>query len=404
MTGSCRRCREGRARPRGTLRSIPSNHHEGSAFRGLWCLATKERPAGRRRGGARLRSSAALLFFSLALASCNSVQNGPSRNDSDALLVLGRTGYGPREFSYPRAIAISSDDQAYIVDKTGRVQHYNERGEWLSSWNTPEIDAGKPTGLGVGPDGTVWVADTHYSRVLVYTSGGLLLRQFGTYGEQCGQFHLPTDVAVSADGGCYVGEYGGNDRVSRFAPSGDCLGFFGDGSERSETGRTPDRLKTGPTEHRLKAGSTSDRLEAGAPSDSPVQLARPQGIHIAKDGTLWIADSRNHRVCHLTAEGELLGAFGEMGTEIGKLRFPYGLDQLSDGTLVVAEYGNNRVQRFEQDGGTRGVWGSPGREANQLAYPWAVAVDSKDRVWVVDSGNNRVQVIAGMDDRTWRRK
>lgn len=307
-----------------------------------------------------------MLLAALVFAGCST-----HRDDDDErglILVLGRTGYGPREFSYPRAIAIDPDDHVYIVDKTGRIQRYSPDGEWLADWKTPQIEAGKPTGLGIGPDGSIWVADTHYARVLVYNARGDLLHEFGDYGESCGQFHLPTDVAVTKDGACYVGEYGGNDRVSRYSASGECIGAF------------------------------------GGPDDSQFQLARPQGIHIARDGTLWIADSRNHRMLQLSAQGALLSSFGSMGTGPGELRFPYGVDQLSDGSLVVAEYGNNRVQRFNEAGKSMGTWGSPGRDRGRLAYPWAVAVDSRDRVWIVDSGNNRVQVIDGADPRTWRRQ
>lgn len=283
------------------------------------------------------------------------------------VLVFGRTGYGSREFSYPRAIAIAPDQRVYVVDKTGRIQVFDPLGEWQRSWRTPEIEAGKPTGLGIGPDGNVFVADTHYARVLIYSPVGQLLRSLGSYGEACGQFHLPTDVGVARDGCFYVGEYGGNDRISRMSAAGDCLGVFG----QTDLSQAP--------------------------------LARPQGIYVANDGSLWIADARNHRICHADRDGRSLGCFGEMGSDRGQLRFPYNVEMLSDGSLVVVEYGNNRVQRFSTAGRSLGTWGRAGRRPGELAYPWALAVDHKDRVWIVDSGNNRIQVINGLAPSTWSR-
>ena len=91
----------------------------------------------------------------------------------------------------------------------------------------PEIQAGKPTGIGIAPDGKVYLADTHYARVLVYSADGEELKRFGTSGEGPGQFLMPTDVAIDADGSLYVSEYGGNDRVSKFSPSGEYLFSFG---------------------------------------------------------------------------------------------------------------------------------------------------------------------------------
>ena len=120
------------------------------------------------------------------------------------------------------------------------------------------------------------------------------------------------------------------------------------------------------------------------------------------DGTLWVADASNHRICHFDADGVFLGAFGKLGSEPGKLRFPYNVELLSDGTLVVCEYGNNRVQRFDRDGNSLGIWGEAGRSPGQLAYPWALTVLEDDRILVVDSGNNRMQIFAGGAKNSWR--
>jgi DNA-binding beta-propeller fold protein YncE len=279
--------------------------------------------------------------------------------------VFGRTGMGSGEFNYPRAVAISAEGTLYIVDKAGRIQALSQDGEFLLGWRMPEIATGKPTGLGIGPDGTVYAADTHYARVMYFTPAGERLGEFGTHGDRPGQFRMPTDVAIDRGGFIYVSEYGGNDRISKFSPQREYLFSFG--------GR-----------------------DAGA-----ARQERPQTLLIGPDNTLWVADACNHRICRFDADGEFLGSFGRPGNGIGEMWFPYGLDMLSDGTLVVCEFGNNRVQRFEQTGESLGTWGAAGRQLGQLAYPWAVAVGEDDHMFVVDSGNNRVQVVAGLADRTW---
>ncbi|MFQ5806963.1 MAG: hypothetical protein ACE5I3_10990 [Phycisphaerae bacterium] len=283
------------------------------------------------------------------------------------LSLFGRTGMGPLEFNYPRAAAINSEGRLYIVDKAGRIQALTQSGEFVLGWRMPEIKIGKPTGLGIGPDSKVYAADTHYSRVLIFTPDGRRVGEFGTLGEGPGQFRLPTDVAVDPAGFIYVSEYGGNDRISKFSPQHEYLFSFG-GHEEGEAG-----------------------------------LQRPQALLIGPDGTIWVADSCNHRICRFDAEGRLLDAFGRAGHAIGELWFPYNIDLLSDGTLVVCEFGNNRVQRFDASGRSLGTWGAAGRRPGQLAYPWALAVGRDDRVFIVDSGNNRVQVIAGTAGRTWYR-
>lgn len=282
------------------------------------------------------------------------------------LLTFGRTGVGQVEFNYPRAAAIGPDGLLYVIDKGGRAQVLTQSGEFVRDWHMPAYTAGKPTGLGIAPDGRIYFADTHYARVTVFRPDGTLDHQYGKWGDEPGQFRLPTDVAIDPRGFIYVSEYGDNDRVSKFTMDWKFVLSFGG-------------------------------VDAGE-----ARMMRPESICIAPDGTLWITDSCNHRICHFNSEGALLGAFGEIGSGAGALRYPYNAELLSDGTLVVAEYGNNRVQRFDQSGKSLGIWGMAGREPGQLAYPWALAVNEHDRVFVVDSGNNRVQVIDGLAAATWR--
>jgi len=295
------------------------------------------------------------------------------------LAVFGQSGMGPGEFNYPRAVALHPDGRIYVVDKAGRIQALDQSGVYALGWEMPEIQQGKPVGLGIAPDGQVYVADTHYSRVIVFSADGRRLASFGEQGDGPGQFRLPTDVVVDGEGNIFVGEYGGNDRISKFSPRWEYLFSFG-----------------GP--------------DAGAAC-----LQRPQTLVLGADGTLWVADACNHRICRFAGDGRFLGHFGRPGRGVGELWFPYGLDLLSDGTLVVCEYGNNRVQRFDVsrwDAGAAvepqrlvrslGVWGAAGRKPGQLAYPWAVIAGRDDRVFVIDSGNNRVQVIAGGARATWR--
>jgi DNA-binding beta-propeller fold protein YncE len=298
-----------------------------------------------------------------SLTACD--KSGP-HGAAGVQFVVGRTGFGPREFSYPRAAVFDRRGRLYVVDKAARIQCFTPDLEFTCAWRMPAWDAGKPTGLGVGPDGRIYAADTHYSRVVIFESDGRLVGQFGTHGEGPGEFLLPTDVVVDAEGLIYVAEYGGNDRISKFGPDLQYMFSF------------------------------------GRPGAGPGELQRPQSLLLNDDGTLWVADACNHRICHFTRDGEYLGAFGESGTGLGQLRFPYGVERLSDGTLVVCEYGNNRLQRFDRSGRALGIWGGPGRQPGQLAYPWAIAVGPQDRVYVIDSGNNRIQVLDGSAAGVWR--
>lgn len=259
---------------------------------------------------------------------------------------------------YPRGITYSKfDDTFFIVDRMARVQHLDRSGKCLNQWRMPEWKMGKPVGLSVGPDGNLYVPDTHYQRIMVYSPKGELLRQWGKPGRGNGEFIYPTDVAFDAAGKIYVSEYGDNDRIQVFDSSGKYLRQF------------------------------------GSFGDAPGQFARPQSILI-DDELLYVADACNHRISVHRLDGSFVRSFGSPGSELGQFRYPYGLDIDSDGKLVVCEFGNNRVQLIDRQTG-RGIetWGAGGRSPGQLAYPWGVAVDKRNRVVAVDAGNNRLQVF-----------
>lgn len=278
-----------------------------------------------------------------------------NRTAPEAIWAGGGRGEGqlvaPRGLDYdPRS------DTFVVVDRTARIQRFDAEGNFLNGWRMPEWERGKPVGVSFGPDGNIWIPDTHYHRVIVYTIAGEFVRQFGTRGSGNGEFEFPTDVAFDKRGRIYVSEYGGNDRVQVFDPVGNYLfqfGTFGNGEG---------------------------------------QMSRPQALLFVGD-ELFVADSCNHRIQVWSAEGKLLRTLGGSGSAPGEFRFPYGLSLDAAGDVIVTEYGNTRVQRIDANGQGKGFWGAPGRLPGELAYPWSTSVDKQGRCIVIDAGNNRMQVF-----------
>jgi len=283
-------------------------------------------------------------------------ERGPI-TDSGVIAVFGNVGLGDGSFNYPRAIASDRDRSVFVVDKTGRVQRFTGEGEFEIAWRTPDIEAGFPVGVAVHPDGRVFVADTHYHRVLIYDRNGTLLHSFGREGTGDGEFQLPTDMAFDSKGNIYVSEYYGNDRITKWSPDFQFVGVLG----------------TQPI--------------AG------LNLSRPTGLIVDAEQTLWIADACNHRLVRLSLEGDLLGIVGRYGSEPGELRYPYDIAQSPDGSLMVCEYEGHRLQWFSKDGRSLRIWGKPGRAVGDLFAPWGAAYGPHGRVYVADSLNSRVQVI-----------
>jgi len=296
----------------------------------------------------------------LPLASCR-------REDPESVRALpsprtiGGPGVVDGTFERPRVMALDpTNGDLLVIDKTARVQRFDRSGAFQSSFRLPEWSVGQPVGATCAADGTLFVADTHYHRVIVYDRHGAEVRRFGHYGFEPGAFIYPTDVAIAPDGTLFVGEFGGNDRIQVFDSEGRFLRAFG----------APGR-------------------EVGA-------FERPQSLAFSRDGSeLFVVDSCNHRIQVFDPEhGTVKRVLGEIGREPGQLAYPWAIEVLADGSLLIAEWGNERLQRLDPESGhSLGIFGGRGHEAGRLRLPWALAVDD-DTVYVVDMGNNRVQALS----------
>lgn len=145
---------------------------------------------------------------------------------------------------------------------------------------------------------------------------------------------------------------------------------------------------------------TPDRM-IGGKGNLPGLLDSPRGLAFAPDGTIYIADSRNHRIQHLDSEGNVLhvwGSFADVsgGTAPGgTFNEPWGVAVGRDGSVYVADTWNHRVQKFTSEGQFIKMWGYFGQGEAPEAFwgPRGLAVDSRNRLYVTDTGNKRVVVF-----------
>jgi len=139
---------------------------------------------------------------------------------------------------------------------------------------------------------------------------------------------------------------------------------------------------------RIALPSPDDRLEIGGAG----------ALAMAADGRLFVASrARAGRIYVFDADGQLLGAWGENGTQPGQLSAITGLAVLGDSEVVVTcvdtELG---VQVFDTAGHYRHGFGVHDIGMGRFSQPIGVMVSSDGRIWVVDSVRQNVQVF----DRT----
>ena len=129
------------------------------------------------------------------------------------------------------------------------------------------------------------------------------------------------------------------------------------------------------------------------------------GVEVDSDGSLWVADSGNHRVLRFPVSalsgsvskvadlvlGQADFESAELGSAMDKLYAPSAVRIGPDGSAYVADTGNDRVLVFKPPFVS-------GMEADsefgsQLHYPTSIEIDpSGAGVWVHDSGNYMVEL------------
>src|SRR5690606_38415388 len=137
--------------------------------------------------------------------------------DGQFLRGWGSFGTEPGQFNEPWGLAVD-DQYLYVADTWNhRIQKFTLNGEFAGAFGASGSPAADdPTGgLGLffGPrdvallaDGRLLVTDTGNHRLQVLTRDGHFLSNVGAFGNQLGQFNEPVGLAVGPDGTVYVAD------------------------------------------------------------------------------------------------------------------------------------------------------------------------------------------------------
>lgn len=364
-------------------------------------------------------------------------------------------------FDTPFAVAVGPDGSVYIADNgnnrirrvapNGTISTFAGNGTATFSGDGGPASAASinsPYGITVAPDGTVYFADSSNSRIRRVTPNGTISTFAGNGNFQStgdggpaisAAFTAPLGLTLGSDNSLYIADYGAQ-RIRRVTPSGTIAtfagngGFFGDGAGATLASLfTPSTAAVGPDNSVYIADTANNRIRRltpdgiittvagtgvpgargdGGPATS-ARLNQPYGIAAAPDGSLYIADSNNHRIRRVSPDGVIStiagnGVYGFGGdggpATSAQLAGPSSIALAPDGSVYIADYGNARIRRVTPDGkistvagtGVAGFSGDGGPATSaQLNSPSSIAVNPTDgSLYIADTANNRIRRVS----------
>ena len=285
-------------------------------------------------------------------------------------------GYGtkPGQLAFPRAIASDPAGDNYVANTANdRVEVYGPEGRFLRTIGASARAVGQltgPRGLALDPSGGLLVSDTVGNRVELFAPlTDTFAGQWTVAGGRRSNFFKPTGIGIDPRGSVYVADQG-NERIVRMWGDGTFLSELAGpngigGAQLNGVAAVAVAPRSGRTyvadagHNRVLVygpeGTVLARWGAGggngAPGSAPGSFNHPSGVAVSSvavgEEVIYVADEGNDRIVKLDANGNVLRQWGARGSANGHFHAPAGVAVDGAGNVYALDGENNRVQQFD---------------------------------------------------------
>ncbi|MBI4404879.1 MAG: SMP-30/gluconolactonase/LRE family protein [Deltaproteobacteria bacterium] len=310
----------------------------------------------------------------------------------------------------PSGIHIDSSGNIYVADTSNhRIRKVDAGGiiatvagnglvGYSGDGMATNVKLSSPSGIAGDSSGNFYIADSGNHRVRKVDVNGKLTTVAGNgaggYSGDGGvgsaaQINSPSAIALDRSGNLFIADKS-NHAIRKLDASGNISTFAG----ATNSNGSP-----------VSGYSGDGGVAIGA------QLNSPSGVAVDSSGNVYIADTGNHRLRRVDTNGKIStvagysvpGSAGDGGAAIAaQLNSPSGVALDDAGNIYIADSSNHLIRKIDANGMISTVAGnitstlsSDGGLAtvSQLSYPTSVAVDGAGNLYIADKNSLRIRKV-----------
>lgn len=332
----------------------------------------------------------AVIFVLVAGLCCKKSKDASDNNPPPQVITVSTfagSGWGyldgigtAAKFNWPSALIIDRSGSIYVADAlNSKIRKILPSGMVSTLVTSEWIDGA--SGICLDKQGNFFVAETPANKILKVTPDGTVSIFAGStlgYSEGTGasaQFAVPTAIIIDSDGNLFLTDYL-NHKIRKINPAG---------------------LVT------TLAGSASGYEDGNGIA---AKFSNPRDICLDGEGNLYVADQGNHKIRKITSAGVVstfAGSIQGFADGIGKdakFDHPSGIFAGNKGSIYVADTWNHKIRMINAAGvvstlagSERGFNDGSGAEA-KFNFPLGMCKDDLGNIYVADGDNHRIRKIS----------